>query len=254
VDFRILGPLEVASEDRLVPIEIGRQQRIMASLAARANRVVTTSELIDLVWPEAPPSTVRSQVANCVGALRRTLVAAGLPADHLARVPAGHVLRADGADLDWRRFEELVARARRALGIGRREEAAALFRRAEAEWRGPALVGLDEGPLEAEAIRLEELRLQALEDRIEVELELGRHRSLVPDLIAATRTHPWRDRLQRSLMIALYRSGQAIDALSAFDRLLRLTRIELGLEPSQQLRALRQAILVEDPGLALDPR
>jgi len=248
MDFRILGPLEVRNSIGEVPLGGRRQQRIMATLLVWGNQLVTATKLIDSVWPSAPPSTVRSQVNNCVAALRRTLVAAGLPAGALRRGPNGYVLGVDPAAFDRARFEDLVACARREARAGRRAEAAGGFRAAEALWRGPAIAGLADGVLEGEALRLEELRWQAIEGRVELELNLGRHHELLPEMIALTRTHPGRDRLQAVLMLALHRSGRTADALAAFDHLRHLMRTELGLEPSSRLQALRQAILTDDVG------
>jgi DNA-binding SARP family transcriptional activator len=116
-------------------------------------------------------------------------------------------------------------------------------------WRGPAIAGLADGPLEPDAMSMEESRLQVVEDRIEAELALGRNAHLVPELVALTRAHPGRDRLQEALLISLVRGGRPTDALVTFDRLRNDLRTELGLEPSRRLRELRQAILLEDEAL-----
>jgi DNA-binding SARP family transcriptional activator len=247
--FSVLGPLEVTGGGGSVPLTRRREQRILAALLLAAGRVVTVDLIVDCLWPTQPPRTVSSQVRNCVASLRRTLVGAGLAAEAMTRGPAGYQLRIAPAQLDRDRFEELVARGRSEMAMGRPAEAVALLRQADALWRGPALAGLCDGVLAAEVLRLEELRLQAIEDRMEAELTIGRHERVLPELTALAWDHPGRDRLQGGLMLALYRAGRVGDALTSYDRLRRTLTAELGLEPSRRLRDLRQAILVEDEWL-----
>ncbi|WP_328650692.1 AfsR/SARP family transcriptional regulator [Micromonospora sp. NBC_00330] len=246
MEFRILGPLEATVEGTPLPLGGRRQQRILAVLLLRAGRVVTADKLVDCLWPLRPPVTAPSQIRNCAAALRRQLIAGGLPEDSLIRRPGGYRLTVDPGALDRNRFDDEARRARLALADGHAPQAVEAFRRAEDLWRGPAIAGLADGVLEPEAMSLEESRLQVIEDRLEAELSLGRHATAVPELTALARTHPGRDRLQAALMVALYGSGRVGDALASFDRLRTSLRAELGLEPSRWLRDLRQAILTED--------
>lgn len=246
MEFRILGPLEASVAGVPLPLGGRRQQRILAALLLRAGRVVPVDRLVDCLWPLRPPVTAPSQIRNCAAALRRQLIAGGLSEDSLIRRPGGYRLHVDPDALDRTRFDDEARRARRALAAGHAVEAVEAFLRAENLWRGPAIAGLADGMLEPDAMSLEESRLQAIEDRIEAELSLGRHARTVPELTALARTHPGRDRLQAALMVALYGSGRVGDALASFDRLRTSLRAELGLEPSRRLRDLRQAILTED--------
>jgi DNA-binding SARP family transcriptional activator len=247
VEFRVLGPLEVVACGRSVAIGGLRQQRIMATLLAHADRWVGVSRLVDALWPADPPATARNQVRNCAAGLRRALIAAGLPAGDLTIGAGGYLLRTAGCEVDRRRFEALVSAARRDRAAGDLPGAAAGFRAADLLWRGPALAGLADGPLAAEALRLEEQWLQAAEDRVAVELALGLHRVLVPELFSLADAHPGRERLQCALMVALYRAGSAADALRVFERVRRRLGADLGLAPSLALRRLRRAILAGEP-------
>ncbi|MGC4756037.1 AfsR/SARP family transcriptional regulator [Micromonospora trifolii] len=246
MEFRILGPLEATVEGTPLPLGGRRQQRILAVLLLRAGRVVTPDKLVDCLWPLRPPATASSQIRNCAAALRRQLIAGGLPEDALIHRPGGYRLTVAPGALDRTRFDEEARRARLALADGNAPQAVEAFLRAEDLWRGPAIAGLADGTLEPEAMSLEESRLQVIEDRLEAELSLGRHARAVPELTVLARTHPGRDRLQAALMVALYGSGRVGDALASFDRLRTSLRAELGLEPSRRLRDLRQAILTED--------
>ncbi|MET7947491.1 AfsR/SARP family transcriptional regulator [Micromonospora sp. NPDC005324] len=246
MEFRILGPLEATVGGTPLPLGGRRQQRILAVLLLRAGRVVTPDKLVDCLWPLRPPATASSQIRNCAAALRRQLIAGGLPEDSLIRRPSGYRLSVDPGALDRTRFDEEARRARLALADGHAQQAVEAFLRAENLWRGPAIAGLADGTLEPEAMSLEESRLQVIEDRLDAELSLGRHARAVPELTALARTYPGRDRLQAALMVALYGSGRVGDALASFDRLRTSLRAELGLEPSRRLRDLRQAILTED--------
>jgi DNA-binding SARP family transcriptional activator len=235
--------LEVVSGGARVPVGGPRQQRILAMALAHNNRWVTARQLIDCVWPTDPPATAQVQVRNAVGALRRALVAAGLRSADLRHDVGGYVLDTGGSVLDRQVFGELVAQARLLASAGDLAAAAGTLRTADDLWRGPAMAGLADGPLEIEAVRLEELRLHVSEERVAIELALGRHDTLVPELIRLAGNHPGRDRLQHALLVALCRAGRPADALLAFDRLRQRLATELGVEPSPQLWRLRREIL-----------
>ncbi len=250
MEIRVLGPVEVIVDT--VPLRLGgpRQERILATLVVSAGCLVATSVLVDVLWPARPPATARNQVQNCVGTLRRKLVAGGMPESDLTRKGPGYVLALDPRQLDVTRFVDMVGRARLLANAGRAEDAVCLLRQADELWRGPALAGLAEGALAGEALRMEELRMAAIEERIGLELSLGRHSLCVSELTALARAHPLRDRLQAELMVALHRCGRSADALYVFDRTRQLLNEEFGLEPGADLRRLQHLILTDSPELA----
>jgi DNA-binding SARP family transcriptional activator len=245
LEFRVLGPLEVAAHDRLLDLGGPKQRALLAVLLLHANDVVATERLIDDVWGEAPPATVAKSVQVYVSRLRKQLGDGRL----VTRTP-GYQLQVDPSELDLARFERLVEEARGAAP----EAAAAKLRAALALWRGPPLADLAYEPFaQAEAARLEELRLFALEQWIDAELATGRHAQLVGELEAAVSANPLREGLRRQLMLALYRCGRQAEALEAYrDARATLTE-ELGIEPSRALRELHERVLRQDEGLELRP-
>jgi DNA-binding SARP family transcriptional activator len=241
MDYRLLGPLEVRVGDEAAALGGPRQRAVLTVLLLRAGEVVSQDALIDQVWGERPPGAAVAQVHNCVARLRRAL-----GAEVLVRRPPGYVLHARPEEIDSRRFEHAVAAAR---ALEPAERAAAL-REALSMWRGAALADLAYEPFAAgEAARLEELRLIAVEERIEAELELGRHAALVAELEALVARHPLRERLRAAQMLALYRSRRKPDALQAFQDARLALLDELGLEPSEELRGLERRIHADDPSL-----
>jgi DNA-binding SARP family transcriptional activator len=198
--FRLLGPLEVAEQDRLLALGGRKQRSLLAVLLLQANEVVSTERLIDEVWGESPPSTVGKSVQVYVSRLRKQL-----GGDRLITRAPGYLLRVDPSELDVACFERLLAEARRLDP----EPAAERLRKALGLWRGPALADLSYEPFAQSSIaRLGELRLVALEQRIEAELAIGRHAELAGELDALVAQHPLRERLRGHLMLALYRSGR----------------------------------------------
>jgi DNA-binding SARP family transcriptional activator len=240
VEFRILGPVGVDGGSR--PVVLAAKQRaLLAILLLNANRPVSPERLIDQIWDDRPPATARKVLQAYVSKLRRVV---GEPV--LVTRPAGYELRREPGQLDLHRVEELVAQAKRAS----REDAARLLRRALAEWRGPPLADVQDAPFAAaEASRLEELRLAALEDRVDADLDLGRHEDLITELRTLVDRHPLRERLRARLMVALYRSGRQAEALAVYRDGRRRLVEELGVEPGPALRELEAAILRQDPTL-----
>ena len=246
VDFRILGPLEVVDEGRALSLG-GRQQRaLLACLLLRANQVVSSDRIVDELWSETPPPTAAKAVQVYVSKLRKQL-----GEDRLVTRAPGYVLVVRPSELDLTRFEELVAQARRAAP----ERAAELLREALALWRGPPLSDLAYEELaQADIARLEELRLAAVEDRIDAELASGGHREALGELESLVAANPLRERLAGQLMVALYRSGRQAEALEAYQSARRALVEEIGLEPNPELQRLEKAILTQDVALEAPER
>jgi DNA-binding SARP family transcriptional activator len=255
IEFLLLGPLEARQRDRLLRLGSIKHRMLLAKLLLHANQVVSTDELIEAVWGEEPPPTVRQSLQNHVAALRKAIEAgngSAPPRMLLTRDP-GYLLKVDLEQLDLHRFQRLDRAGREALTAGDPATAADLLRQALALWRGPVLadVAASTGIAWPELIGVEELQLAAVEARIEADLALGRHRELIAELEALVRLHPLREHLHGQLMLALYRSGRQADALAAY-RAARKTLVnELGIEPSVGLQRLEQAILAQDPALEL---
>jgi DNA-binding SARP family transcriptional activator len=241
LEFRVLGPLEVRRDGEPVAISAPKQRALLGLLLLHAGEPVAQDMLIEQLWGEDAPPTARAALQNYVHALRTLL-----GPEVLERQPAGYVVHVDPERLDLSRFEHLVAEARRAEP----RERAAKLRQALSCWRGPALVEFPDEPFAQHEIgRLEEERLTALEDRIDAELELGRHSDLVVELEAEISRYPLRERLWAQLMLALYRAGRQTDALDAYRRAHETFVEALGVEPAVALRDLRRAILLQDPAL-----
>jgi YVTN family beta-propeller protein len=245
VEFRILGPLEVRLNGGALPLGGRKQRALLALLLLHANEAVSRDRLIDALWGERPPPSVHQSLDSYVSRLRRAL-----GHERLLRRPAGYVLVLDPGELDLARFEDLVAAAREALARGDAAEASSTLRSALALWRGPALADVLYEPFAAaECERLEERRLVALEERIDVDLAAGQGPELVPELDALVQEHPLRERLLGQLMVALYRAGRHGDALTLLQAARQRLAGELGLEPGPQLRELERRILRHDPEL-----
>jgi DNA-binding SARP family transcriptional activator len=241
-EFRILGPLEVADGEEVLPLTGQKQRALLALLLLDANRVVSTDRLVDALWGEQPPRTAATSLQNFVSQLRKLL-----GSDVLVTKPPGYQLRISPRQLDLDRFVQLVEEARAEDSAVERAEK---LRRALAIWRGPPLADLGfEAFAQQEIGRLEELRLAALEDRVDAELEGGGHSDLVGELEAFADEHPLRERLRGQLMLALYRSGRQAEALQIYHDTRRVLVDELGIEPSPTLQQLHGAILRQDPGL-----
>jgi DNA-binding SARP family transcriptional activator len=249
VEYRILGPLEVAANGRAVPLGGTKQRALLAVLLLHRNAVVPTDQLVEDLWGADAPAAAAKTVQVHVSRLRKALGNAALETR-----AGGYALNVDTASVDLFRFEELTQEGRRLLAAGDPAAARAAFGEALALWRGPPLADFAYEPFaQTEIARLEELRVAALEDRIEADLALGEQASLVPELEALIAAHPLRERLRRQSMLALYRSGRQADALQAY-RDAQRTLGELGIEPTRSLRDLEAAILRHDPGLDLAVR
>ncbi len=241
-EFRILGPLEALLDGS--PIDLGgqRQRALLAALLVHHGQVVSTDRLVDLLWGEQAPKTATTSLQNAVSQLRRAL-----GHDVVETRSPGYVFAADAAAIDAVRFETLLGQARSAPAA----ERAQLLRSALALWRGPALADLaGEEFTQGEIRRLEELRLDALEERIAADIELGLHREVTGELETLAAATPLRERVCALRMLALYRSGRQAEALQAFRETRSAFVDELGIEPGAELQELHARILRQEAGLA----
>ncbi|MEV0167938.1 AfsR/SARP family transcriptional regulator [Nonomuraea fuscirosea] len=241
--FQILGPTTVLDEDG-EPVALGgpRVRALLALLALHAGRVVGAEQLVNGLYGPTPPEGVANALQSQVSRLRRSL-----GRDLVEFHPAGYRLVADPQEVDARRFELLASQGRKALAGGDAERAAALLREALELWRGAPLA--DAPHAGAAAAALEELRLTATEDRLQADLDLGRHRELVAELSQLSAAHPLRERLRAQLMRALYGSGRQAEALAVYTDARKLLDEELGVEPGAELAAAHLAVLRADPAL-----
>jgi DNA-binding SARP family transcriptional activator/class 3 adenylate cyclase len=235
MEFRLLGPLEVASGGELVDLGGAKQRALLAMLLLDANSVVSTDRLIDALWEDHPPETAQKALQVHVSGLRKVL-----GKDRVVTREPGYLLRVDGDELDLARFQRLQQQ-------GKPAEALAL-------WRGEPLSDFSMSRFAQSAIaRLEDTRLACLEERIEQDLRAGRHPELTGELEELVQEYPLRERLRALSMLALYRSGRQAEALAAYQDARRALVEELGIEPGKPLRDLHQAVLKQDPALDLPP-
>src|SRR5439155_13010604 len=221
------------------------RRALLAVLLLEANSVVSRDRLIDALWGENPPETARNTIQVYISQLRKFL-----PEGALETAPPGYRLVIEADNIDLFEFVRLSEEGRTALDAGDAAGGADTLRAALSLWRGAPLADLAWEPFaQAEIVRLEELRLAVLEDRIDADLALGRHGQLVGELEQLVGEHPLRERLRAQLMLSLYRSGRQADALAVYQRARRTLVEELGIEPGDSLRKLERAILEQDPSL-----
>src|SRR5215211_6524287 len=244
MQYRVLGSLEVLNGEGPVALQGTKQRALLTILLLSANQVVPRDRLVDNLWGDHPPETAVESVQVYVSRLRKVL-----PPESLLLRSSGYVLQLEHDELDVNRFERLVADARTSIAAGDPERGSRVLGEALAHWRGPALADFAQEPwAQPEIARLEDLRLAAVEERIDAELAAGRHADVTGDLEALTSEHPMRERLREQLMLALYRAGRQAEALDAF-RDGHSALAELGLEPSGRLRELERKILNQDAAL-----
>jgi YVTN family beta-propeller protein len=246
MQFLVLGPLEVLDKER--PLSLGgpKQRAVLAHLIVRANQNVSAEMLIDELWGEEPPETARNTLHTYVSRLR-----GALRDDRIRTVSGGYVLRAKTDEIDATRFEAMLKRAKASLDS---DPALAATSLAEALtlWRGSPFADLaNEESLRGETMRLDELRLSAIEYRARAEIAIGGHSAVISELEGLTARHPLRERMWASLMLALYRSGRQAEALAAYEQARQVLADELGTDPSADLQQLHQQILRRDPALDL---
>ncbi|MFF6782533.1 BTAD domain-containing putative transcriptional regulator [Streptomyces sp. NPDC012510] len=251
LEFRLLGPVEAWHGDRALRLGGPKPRALLAVLLLRSGQVVPADALVDVIWGDEPPDTARALVQTYVSALRRALPAEA--AEAIETRPPGYVLRPGVGRVDLAEFEARTADGRRAAAERDPERAARLLREALDLWRGPALGGVGEA-LRGEAVRLEEARQAALEERIAADLASGGHEAeLITELTALVRAHPTRERLRGQLMLGLYRLGRQADALTVYADGRAVLADELGLDPGPELNRLYEAILRADPTLVTAP-
>lgn len=249
MEFLVLGPVAVVKGRREIGISGRKERLLLLSLLLQPNRLVLRDRLLDQLWDGAPPLSAAAALYVLVSHLRKAL-GPGL----VVSVRGGYVLRVEPERVDAARFERLARDGRERRAGGDPAAAGELLREALALWRGPAFGELAAARFAAPAAtRLEELRLGALEERIEADLAAGRSAELVGELSALTAEFPRREGLWGQLMRALYLSGRQADALAAYRSAREGLTRELGIEPSPPLRLLEQAILRQDPALELRP-
>jgi predicted ATPase/DNA-binding SARP family transcriptional activator len=248
IDVRLLGPLEVDAAGERVQFEGTKQRRLFVALALRAPESVSADELLEVLWGDSQPAGAVQALQKHISRLRRRL-GQGSPLSHQG---SGYALEVDPLVIDSRRFEDLLQRARVAIGREDVERGASELRTALALWRGDALAEhrFDDFA-QREIARLEELRIEAIEERLAADLAGGKSEELVGELQALVTQHPLRERLRAHLMVALYRTGRQAEALEVMRTGRELMVEELGIEPGPELRKLERMILAQDPELSV---
>ncbi|AHH99268.1 hypothetical protein GCM10010174_50280 [Kutzneria viridogrisea] len=249
LDYRVLGPVGVSDGLRELPVDGSKPRTVLAALLLSGQRLVSDSQLSDLLWGQDPPATSHAQICTYVSRLRKALGRGAV----IERRSPGYVLHIGQGNLDLARFESDAELGRSALALGRYEQASRKLRSALDRWHGPALAGVSERLVSSAAPGLEEARISVLERRIEADLALGGHAELLPELAGLVAEHPLRDRLRAQLMTALYRSDRQADALALFDEGRRTLADEFGVHPGELLRRVHHAILTGAPELDWPP-
>jgi DNA-binding SARP family transcriptional activator len=252
VTFRVLGPVGITRAEGAVRLPTGGVRVVLAMLVLHANQTVPVDRLVEALWGRDAPASARTQVQGFVSLLRRVLDTAiqpGAGADIIATSGAGYVLRVEPYDCDVTAFFAALAQARLALSRGDPHSAVRSMNEALAQWRGQACEDVTSRLLEAEADRLEQLRLSAAQECARIQLELGQLADALPPLVALVARHPLHERLRELLMLALYRSGQRAEALDQYRQVRKALVDELGIEPGPALRNLHLRMLRDDPDL-----
>jgi DNA-binding SARP family transcriptional activator/Tfp pilus assembly protein PilF len=249
-EFGLLGPLQVRRGTAEVRIPPGKRRALLARLLLSANHVVSLEDLTETLWGAAPPGSARVTLQNYVKWLRRSLGDSGH--NLIGTAPHGYVINVRPGQLDANRFEDQARAARKSARDGAWDRAAAQLRTALSLWRGEPLADVESELLAAREVpRLAELRLQALEARIDADLHLGGHGEVIAELRRLVSEHPLREPLHGLLMLALYRDGRQAEALAGYAGACEVLAEELGTQPGPDLRELHQRILSADPTLAL---
>ncbi len=248
----VLGPVTAWNGQEELRVGPPRQQAVLGILATRANRVISRGELVDAVWGQDPPATAEGGIYTYVAGLRRVIEptrSARGSGRILVSSGAGYVLHLVPGLPDAAAFEQHLARARQLRRGGDAAGAVGALDAALGLWRGAAFAGVPGPFAETERLRLAELRSGAAEERADVQLALGRHAEVLPDLTALVAEHPLRERMRGLLMLALYRSGRHAEALQVFADGQRVLAEELGIDPGLDLTRLHEQVLTRDPAL-----
>jgi DNA-binding SARP family transcriptional activator len=248
VEFRILGPVEAQRDGHKVELAGSKVHTVLATLLLSRGKVVSDTQLSSMLWGWHPPATMSAQIYTYVSRLRKRLG----PEITLIRQAPGYVLNVGDAKLDALEFEHLTQCGREYLAEREYQRAAQTFFTALALWRGPALANVTEYLTDVELPRLEEARVIAVEQRIEAELALGRHRHVLSELTGLVSRYPLREQLRAQLMTALYRCDRQADALTVYHSARSVLAEELGVDPGPVLNETYQAVL--DNNLALPPQ
>ena len=246
--FAVLGPVRAWRGETELDLGSPQQRAVLAVLLLAEGRQVPAGAFVDALWGSEPPKAAAGTLRTYVSRLRQGLAAGGGRAV-IETAGAGYVLPVQPAAVDFGLFQEWTAQARAARGGGDAAQAAVFLRDALGLWQGEPLAGLSGEYAEAQRARLTELHLAAVEDRLAVEVELGRHVEAVAELQALAAAHPLREQLSELLMLALYRAGRQADALAVFDRTRHTLSEDLGIDPGPALREMHQRILETDRSL-----
>jgi YVTN family beta-propeller protein len=253
MEFHILGPVEVVNNGRPLALGPSKQRALLAVLLLHLNEVVPRDRLVEDLWGDRAPETATTALHGYVSQLRKLLEPAnGTERRVLITRAPGYLLELEPAHVDLKRFELLAQRGKRELADADAEAAAATLAEALSLWRGPPLAEFSSAPFAlAESLRLQDLRISTLEDRIEADLARGRHDELIGELERLVAEHPFRERLCGQLMLALYRCGRQAEALDIYRQTRHRLVEELGIEPGPTLQELEQAILRHEQAIAL---
>jgi DNA-binding SARP family transcriptional activator len=249
LEFLVLGPLEVRRGEHFVPVRGSREQTVLTMLLLAGGGTVTMERLVRAVWDSDPPFGAVKTIRNYVSALRHRLAPHDGTVIPIEANLAGYRLPADTGRLDARDFRHQVAAARQLAATGDTAQAAAGLRDALSLWRGPALDGADSQVVRDYAARLDEERMTALEEYLDLELVLGHHRQVTGELLALARQHPLRERFTGQLMLVLYWSCRQAEALDAYLSLAKHLAEDLGIDPTPAITQLYEAILRHDQSL-----
>jgi DNA-binding SARP family transcriptional activator len=242
MEFRILGPVGLWSNDQEVLLNGAKQRTIMAALLLARGRVLSDHQIGQMLWGNRPPETYQAQIYTYASRLRQRLG----PSAEITRRGSGYVMRLLSARFDFADFQTLTRLGHGELLSGHYGEAAEMLRAALTLWRGPALSDVTDFLAEAEVPALEEARMDAVELRIEADLALGRHVQLISELTGLVAGAPLRERLRAQLMVALYRADRQAEAFAVFEEGRRQLEEQLGVDPGRALRDTYQAILTGD--------
>ena len=250
MQFSLLGPLLVSQGETVIPIRPGKQRILLAALLLHGGQIMPVDDLAEALWGHAPPPSARVGIRNYVKQLRQALGDEGQR--RIRTEPPGYLIRLGAGELDVTEFAAALAAARAAARAGSWQHAAGQARGALALWRGEPLADVPSDLLaQREVPRLTEMRLHALETRIEADLHLGGHADVVTELKRLIAAHPLREHPRALLMLALYRSGRQAEALAAYQDARQELINALGSEPAAELQGLHQRILAGDAALTI---